>query len=139
MILRGLDMLRTAGRLDRTIIIVVGDHGEALGDHGEATHGLFAYNATLRVPMIVNGPGIPARVVRAPAATVDIVPTVLSLLGIPVPTALGGRSLLAADEDRAASRRPMYFEALDANLTRGWAPLAGVIVDGWKVHRSPDP
>jgi len=139
MIGRGLESLRAAGQLDRTIVIVVADHGEALGEHGEATHGLFAYDATLRVPMIVSAPGIRTRVVRAPVATVDLVPTVLELLGIAVPSGLDGRSLLTVEDGGTRGSRALYFEALDANLTRGWAPLVGVMVDGWKYIDLPIP
>jgi Flp pilus assembly protein TadD len=139
MIARGLETLRAAGQLDRTIIIVVGDHGEALGEHGEATHGLFAYDATLRVPMIMSAPGIGAHVVRTPVSNVDLVPTVLELLGITVPSGLDGRSLLNAEEDTTRRSRALYFEAIDANLTRGWAPLTGVMVDGRKYIDLPIP
>jgi choline-sulfatase len=138
MIGRALDTLRAAHQLDRTVIVVAADHGEALGEHGEATHGLFAYDALLRVPMIVSAPGIRARVVQTPVASVDVAPTVLELLGIAVPSGLDGRSLLTAD-DRGRGSRALYFEALDANLTRGWAPLVGVMVDGWKYIDLPIP
>jgi arylsulfatase A-like enzyme/Flp pilus assembly protein TadD len=138
MIGRSLDELRAAGQLDRTIVMVVGDHGEALGEHGESSHGLFAYGSTLRVPMIVSAPGIRAHVVRKPVAHVDLVPTVLDLLGMPIPSGLDGRSLLGAD-DGTGDSRAFYFEALDANLTRGWAPLVGVMVDGWKYIDLPIP
>lgn len=136
---RGLDRLRAAGRLDRALVIVVADHGEALGEHGEAAHGLFAYDSTLRVPMIASGPGIPANVVRTPVAQVDLVPTVLELLGIGVPSGLDGRSLLGIVDRGPRASRTLYFEALDANLTRGWAPLVGVMVDGWKYIDLPIP
>src|SRR5438477_7214023 len=139
MIGRGLEALRAAGQLDRTIVIVVGDHGEALGEHGEATHGLFAYDATLRVPLIVDAPGVRPGVVHAPVSHVDLVPTVLELLGIATPSGLDGRSLLTAQDGGARSSRALYFEALDANLTRGWAPLTGVTVDGWKYIDLPIP
>jgi arylsulfatase A-like enzyme/Flp pilus assembly protein TadD len=138
MIGRGLDALRAAGQLDRTIVIVVGDHGEALGEHGESSHGLFAYGSTLRVPMIVSAPGIRPHVVRTPVAHVDVVPTVLELLGMSIPSGLDGRSLLGAD-DGTNDSRAFYFEALDANLTRGWAPLVGVMADGWKYIDLPIP
>ena len=62
---RLFDRLRQAGVLDRTVIVVTADHGEALGDHGERTHGLFAYDATLAVPLIVSGPGVRPGVVDA--------------------------------------------------------------------------
>jgi arylsulfatase A-like enzyme/Flp pilus assembly protein TadD len=138
MISRGLETLRAAGQLDRTIVIAVADHGESLGEHGEATHGLFAYDATLRVPMILTAPGIVGRVVRTPVASVDLVPTVLDLLGLAIPSGLDGRSLLAV-EDTEGRSRALYFEALDANVTRGWAPLVGVMIDGWKYIDLPIP
>jgi arylsulfatase A-like enzyme/Flp pilus assembly protein TadD len=139
MIARGLDALRAAGQLERTIVVIVGDHGEALGEHGESTHGLFAYDATLHVPMILSAPGIGPRVERTPVATVDLVPTVLDLLGFAVPSGLDGRSLLATEESGKRSARVLYFEALDANLTRGWAPLTGVMAGGWKYIDLPTP
>jgi len=139
MIGRGLDLLRAAGQLDRTIVLVVADHGEALGEHGEASHGLFAYESTLRVPMIVTAPGIRAQAVRTPVASMDLVPTVLDLLGIAIPSGLDGRSLLAARDPGTRDPRALYLEALDANLTRGWAPLTGVMVDGWKFIELPIP
>jgi tetratricopeptide (TPR) repeat protein len=77
--------------------------------------------------------------VRAPVSTVDLVPTVLELLGIAVPSGLDGRSVLTAEDAGTRSSRALYFEALDANLTRGWAPLTGVTVDGWKYIDLPIP
>jgi tetratricopeptide (TPR) repeat protein len=70
---------------------------------------------------------------------VDLVPTVLELLGITVPSGLDGRSLLNAEEDTTRRSRALYFEALDANLTRGWAPLTGVMMDGRKYIDLPIP
>jgi arylsulfatase A-like enzyme/Flp pilus assembly protein TadD len=139
MIARGLDALRTTGQLDRTIVVAVGDHGEALGEHGESTHGLFAYEAALRVPMIVSTPGMRPGVVPTPVATVDLVPTVLRLLGLPIPPGLDGRPLLSEADDATSRSRGLYFEALDANLTRGWAPLIGITADGWKYIDLPIP
>ncbi len=117
------------------IVIVTADHGESLGEHGEMTHGLFAYDATLAVPLILAGPSIGPGVVDAPVSHVDIVPTVLDLLGLGVPAGLDGQSLV----HQPARERALYFEALDANLTRGWAPLTGVIRDGWKYIDLPIP
>src|SRR5207248_4718883 len=74
-----------------------------------------------------------------PVSHVDLVPTVLELLGIATPSGLDGRSLLTAQDGGARSSRALYFEALDANLTRGWAPLIGLTVDGWKYIDLPIP
>jgi arylsulfatase A-like enzyme/Tfp pilus assembly protein PilF len=137
-----LDDLRAA--LRPTLVIVTGDHGEALGDHGEQTHGLFAYESTLRVPLIVaeiggassDGGSVRLQPDRDPrtsssaaARHVDILPTVLEAVGQVVPTDMPGRSLLTAAERADSSPRPSYFEAMSAMLNRGWAPLTGVLVD----------
>jgi arylsulfatase A-like enzyme/Flp pilus assembly protein TadD len=128
--------LRDAGRLQRTIVVATADHGEALGEHGEATHGLFAYEPTLRVPLLVAGPGIGPGVVELPAAHVDVAPTLLSLIGVSAGD-VDGEPLSAASYPPGA--RSIYFEALDANLTRGWAPLTGVVANGWKYIDLPRP
>jgi arylsulfatase A-like enzyme/Flp pilus assembly protein TadD len=107
---------------DRTLLVVTGDHGEARGDHGEATHGLFAYESTLKIPLIVCGPGIGHRVEPGYVRHIDIVPTILDRTGIAQPPALLGRSLLGE-----IGNRDSYFEALTASLNRGWAPLTGII------------
>ncbi len=112
-----------------TTIVVTADHGEGLGDHGEATHGTFAYESTLRVPLILAqvGPGtdgLRGRSIDAPVRHVDIVPTIAGLLGTSAAGDLPGRSLLDAD---AGEPRHTYFEAMTPTLKRGWAPLSGVI------------
>ena len=132
--------LTKQGHLSRTVVIVTADHGESLGDHGETTHGLFAYDATLRVPFIVTGPGLAPKVVRTPVQHVDILPTLLDLVGVELPAGLDGRSLRAELTSGATvDSRAIYFEALDANLTRGWAPLRGVVSGHWKYIDLPEP
>jgi arylsulfatase A-like enzyme/Tfp pilus assembly protein PilF len=126
------------GRERPALVVLTSDHGESLGEHGELTHGLFAYEATLKVPLVVWGAGVsPGRDGR-PARHVDIVPTVLSFLRLDPPAGLPGRSLLApapADGTRSAS----YFEALSSALNRGWAPLRGVLREGKKLIELPIP
>ncbi len=134
MVGRLLARLDAAHALDRTLIVVTADHGESLGEHGETTHGLFAYNATLAVPLVLSGPTLGPATVEAPVAHADIMPTILDLIGVPLPGAVDGRSLVQP----SSGSRPIYFEALDASLTRGWAPLRGVVQDGWKYIDLPD-
>lgn len=136
---RFFDTLRRSGQLERTLIVVTADHGESRGDHGEETHGLFAYDATLRVPFIIAGPSVPHQRFDARVGHIDLVPTLLDLLGIPIPAAIQGRSLRAALSGAGGSEAPIYLEALDANLTRNWAPLTGVIAEGWKYIDLPIP
>ena len=116
------------------MIVVTGDHGEALGDHGEKTHGLFAYESTLAVPLIVvDGAHKPARDTRH-VQHVDIAPTILASAGGQSPQPWKGTSLFTP-----GTRPPTYFEALSASLNRGWAPLVGVLHDGKKLIELPLP
>jgi arylsulfatase A-like enzyme/Flp pilus assembly protein TadD len=125
------------GKEKPALIVFTADHGEALGEHGELTHGLFAYEATLKVPLVVWGPSVrPGKDLR-PARHVDIVPTVLQALRLPVPPGLPGRSLLAPAPPAGAVSS--YFEALSASLTRGWAPLRGTLRDRRKLIDLPMP
>jgi arylsulfatase A-like enzyme len=133
------ERLRSAGQLDRTLIVILADHGESLGEHGEATHGLFAYDATLKIPLIIAGPLIHSAAPGDPAGQADVLPTVLDLLGVAAPPRIDGHSLLDAMRGVAAPPRPIYFEALDAYLTRNWAPLTGVVDGNWKYIDLPEP
>jgi arylsulfatase A-like enzyme/tetratricopeptide (TPR) repeat protein len=130
---RFLDRLRAARALDHTVILVTADHGESLGEHGETTHGLFAYNSTLAVPLLVGGPSIPAGRVDAPVAHADILPTLVDLAGVAAPSGLDGRSLVTGPP----VNRAIEFEALDASLTRDWAPLSGLVSGNWKYIELP--
>jgi arylsulfatase A-like enzyme/Flp pilus assembly protein TadD len=116
------------------LVIITGDHGEALGDHGEKTHGLFAYESTLAVPLLVLDPSRKASVDDRYVRHVDIVPTILARAGIAATPELKGRSLFAAGEPGYT-----YFEALSASLNRGWAPLVGAIEGGRKLIELPIP
>ena len=136
---RFLMQLRQAGELANTLMVVTADHGEALGDHGEVTHSLFAYNSTLRVPLILTGPGIRPAVRGLPVSHVDLLPTVVDLLGLEVPPDVQGRSLRAELGGTEILARPVYFEALSTNLTRNWAPLTGIVSDDWKFIDLPIP
>jgi arylsulfatase A-like enzyme/Flp pilus assembly protein TadD len=125
------DRLATLPR--NTLVVVTADHGESLGEHGELTHGIFAYEPTLHVPLIVAevGSAAPAgsgEVIDTAVRHIDIVPTVLEAIGAPAATALPGTSLLDLMRRGRGDDRPSYFEAMTANLSRGWAPLRGVIV-----------
>lgn len=121
------------------LVVVTADHGEALGDHGELTHGLFAYEATLKVPLVVWGPGVGTGKDDRPARHVDIVPTVLGALGVEPPEGLPGRSLLAPPAPAADPGQVAYFESLTTNLNRGWAPLRGILRERKKYIDLPLP
>lgn len=126
------------GRLKgRVLVILTADHGESLGEHKEETHGIFAYEATLKVPLIVWGPVGPSPAVKDPVRHIDIVPTVLDALGMEVPKDLPGRSLLNAAG--GASSASTYFESLSISLNQGWAPLRGILDGRFKYIDLPVP
>lgn len=129
-----------------TLVVVTADHGEGLGEHGELTHGLFAYESTLRVPLIVaeigsTGSRTPRGVtVDRPVRHVDVLPTLLEAIGTPPGEGgLSGASLIPVIDGIAIPDRPSYFEAMTANLTRGWAPLRGVLTNRQKYIDLPVP
>ena len=136
-----LEPILSAGRDGRTLIVLTSDHGESLGEHGEATHGVFAYEAALRVPLIVYQPRlVPAAVSDAPARHIDVLPTILDAVALETPSGLPGRSLLSAmTESRETGATATYFEALSAALNRRWAPLDGIVVDSMKYIDLPIP
>jgi arylsulfatase A-like enzyme len=111
-------------------VCVVGDHGEALGEHGEPTHGFFLYEGTVRVPLILSGPRVPSgKVLEETVQTVDLVPTLLDLLDIPVPDGLDGRIVDLEGSREESSLDPVYLETEIPERNYGWSPLRGV-VDG---------
>jgi arylsulfatase A-like enzyme/Flp pilus assembly protein TadD len=123
--LQGLD---SRGLLEKTLVVVVSDHGESLGEHGEGTHGTFAYNSTLSVPWILWSKELEPTRFTPRVRLVDIAPTVLDLLGIDLPAAIDGGSLRAfLREPSRYEPKDSYFEALNPNLTRDWAPLRGIV------------
>jgi tetratricopeptide (TPR) repeat protein len=123
----------------KTLVILTGDHGESLGDHGETYHGYFAYNSTLWVPLIISAPGVKPARVKDHVSHVDIFPTVCDVLELEKPPSLQGDSLLPLLRAKSRRPRPIYFEALEAYLNRGWAPVRGVIENGKKYIDSPIP
>lgn len=127
-----------------TLVVVTADHGESLGEHGELTHGMFAYEASLRVPLIVArvGPGASGTrgiVVDSSVRHIDIAPTVLEAVGAPPDATLSGGSLRGSIDGSAAGDRPAYFESMTYNLVRGWAPLRGVLKERTKYIDLPIP
>jgi arylsulfatase A-like enzyme/Tfp pilus assembly protein PilF len=123
-----------------TLVVFTGDHGESLGEHGEMTHGLFAYEGTLHVPLILFAPQLfGPRTIADPVRHVDLLPTILDAVGAPLPTSLDGRSLLPLASGGAGAPTVTYFESLSASLNRGWAPLYGVVRGSLKYIDLPIP
>jgi choline-sulfatase len=125
-----------AGWWDRSLAVLLSDHGEGLGDHGESSHGYFIYQSTLAVPLIFHWPagftGQPARVQR-PAGLIDVAPTILDFLRVTAPASFEGTSLLGA------APRAVYSESLYTHDSFGWAPLRSVRLDAYKYIEAPRP
>ena len=136
---RLLDHIKKQGLEEKTLVVFTGDHGESLGQHGESTHGYFAYNSTLWVPLLIAYPGLKPGKVDKPVAHIDIFPTVCDVLGISRPPHLHGISLLAAANGKRLPKRVLYFESLYPYYSRGWAPLRGFIRESVKFMDSPIP
>jgi arylsulfatase A-like enzyme/Flp pilus assembly protein TadD len=133
------DYLEDSGLLENTLLVFTGDHGESLGEHGETTHGYFAYNSTLWVPLILAGPGIkPARIDKY-VGHIDIFPTICDFLRMEKPASLQGNSLLPLIEGKKWEEKAIYIESLVAYYNRGWAPLRGYIEGKGKFIDSPLP
>jgi arylsulfatase A-like enzyme/Flp pilus assembly protein TadD len=138
---RLLARLREGGTLDRTLVVVTSDHGEGLGDHGEDEHLLFVYDATLHVPLLLRLPGkLPAGVrVRGQFRSVDLMPTVLELLGRPAVPTSGASRAAALTTGGAIPANESYAESLYGSLHFGWAPLRALRAEGWKYIDAPRP
>ncbi len=135
---RLLDALDAGGRLSSTVVAVLGDHGEMLGAHGEVTHGFFVYDAAVRIPLIVAGPGLGSGVVADQVRIVDVMPTVLELLGAPFPAGVQGASLLPLAR---GEKRPLlaYSESWYPRYHYGWSELVSVQDGRFKLIRAPRP
>lgn len=141
-----LDHLASLGALDRTLVIMTADHGEGLGEHHEITHAVLAYNSTLHVPLIIRPPGDTAprgQVIEERVGTVDIVPTILDLLGLKAPPNLQGRSLVSLWNPTTSAPPPeaanYYAENLSPRLTHGWSELRVWFDGSSKYIHGPEP
>lgn len=133
--------LKKTGSYTNAIVVVAGDHGEGLGEHGEETHGLFLYDSTLHVPLILKMAGAAQRgtVVDAQVRTTDILPTVLSLTNTAAPAELNGESLIPLIKGQAESRHRALLGETDYPLRWGWAPLRALRGDNMKLIEAPRP
>ncbi|MSR60129.1 MAG: tetratricopeptide repeat protein [Planctomycetaceae bacterium] len=136
---RLISTLEKSRALERTIIVVVGDHGESLGEHGERAHSMTVYDSALRVPLLiaVPGEGRPGHRVPEPVSLVDLCPTLLNQLGLkPLPN-ISGRSLRTALSGEAMPSQACYAETDEPYQTGHWSPLRALITSQWKYIRSP--
>jgi choline-sulfatase len=137
---RFVDRLQGQGRLQRTVLAVVSDHGEGLKDHGEDEHGLLLYREALHVPLILRLPGgiLGGTRVAGTVGTVDLAATLLDLAGLPA-DGLDGASLRPALGRGAAEARPVYSETLYPRYHLGWSDLYAVTEGRHRYIRAPHP
>jgi choline-sulfatase len=133
---RLVEALHRDGRLDDTLIVVTGDHGESLGEHGEQAHGFFLYDAAVQVPLVIAGPEISSRVVPDQVRLVDVMPTILERLQIPAPAEVQGHSLLAAARGEPVDRLALA-ETWYPRYHYGWSELVAVREGRYKFVRAP--
>ena len=124
-------------RADSTLIVLAADHGEAFGEHGEVGHSVFVYDTTLRVPLVIKGPGVPRREVTVPVSVVDVAPTITALLGISGFDADGISLTPAFENDGSIGDRLLYSESFAPLLDFGWSPLRTVRDASWKYIAAP--
>jgi tetratricopeptide (TPR) repeat protein len=135
-----IQYLKTNSKYRNSVIVAVGDHGEGLGEHHEDTHGIFLYDSTTHVPLIVKLPGgeSAGTAIAAQVRTVDIVPTLLELAGAAAPEKSDGASLQPYFAGKNEVGRPAFGET-DYPLRFGWAPLRSVRNEGFKFIEAPRP
>jgi choline-sulfatase len=138
------DAVKALGLEGDTAIVIAADHGEAWGEHKSYFHGQDLFDEQLRVPLIIVVPGQPPRVITEDAALVDVAPTLLDLVGAPVPAAMRGHSLLpdirgerAGGAAQPGGVQPIFSELMPATA---WPHQAAMMVDGDHkiIHRISD-
>jgi arylsulfatase A-like enzyme/Tfp pilus assembly protein PilF len=130
------------GMRDDTLLVVIADHGEGLGDHNESGHGFFVYQSTMRVPLILRGPGVaPGGRLGVTAHTVDLFPTILEMAALsPGTVPLAGRSLAAPLRgEPTPAEQAGYGESLLPLLHFGWSDLRTLREGRWKYIQAPRP
>jgi choline-sulfatase len=132
-----MDTLHETGLDKDTAVVVMADHGEAWGEHKAFFHGTDLYDEQTRVPLIIAIPGRTPRVIDQDAKLVDVAPTLLDLVGAPIPAAIRGRSLLPAIDGKPLPPAPVYAELMPATA---WPHQAAMMVDGDHkiIHRISD-
>jgi arylsulfatase A-like enzyme/Tfp pilus assembly protein PilF len=142
-----LDALRQHGLYDETLIAVMADHGESLGAHGENTHGVFLYDETLHVPLLIKLPlnREAGRRVETRASLVDVAPTILSSAGVTPPSEMQGQPLLESGKavndkntDTSSEDRPAYAETDYPHRAFGWSSLRALRTGKYLYIQAPE-
>ncbi|MED5330641.1 MAG: sulfatase [Planctomycetota bacterium] len=113
-----LAILQRSGRDEETVILVVSDHGEAVGEHHSAEHGDHVYAEQLEVPMVLHVPGLPPGEIHGAVSLADVAPTLLGLAGLAVPSEMDGVDLLASS---VPENRPLLARSYGRLPAISWA------------------
>ena len=141
-----LAQLKARGLYDGALIAVMADHGESLGAHGEDTHGVFLYDETIHVPLVIKLPkaGPSSKRIANPVELVDVAPTLLDGVGIEIPAAMQGESLLglikAAPTESAENAwrdRPAYSESDYPHDAFQWSALQSLRAGKYLYVQAP--
>ncbi len=135
--------LRDLNVLDRSILLFASDHGEALGEHSELAHGIFVYDCSVRIPLILRAPWIVKGGERFDGLfeTVDIMPTLLGLLNIEIPSSVQGRNFAPEIESGKMhqGKAESYAETYMPTFEYGWSELKSIRRNGKKYIEAPIP
>ena len=130
---------RSTGR--PTLVVFAADHGESLGAHGEPTHGIFVYNDTIRVPLVIADSSGQGRgtIINQPVSLVDVMPTIVQWLNLDLPYPTDGRTLPRSPFNRTSNsaERAIYFESVMPFTSYDWSPLEGALRGGHKLIVAP--
>ena len=142
---RLLAFLKQNKLYSNSLVALMGDHGEGLGEHGEQTHGFFIYNSTMHVPLIFKlpaAPALPRREIATEVSLVDVMPTILESLQIPLPTEVQGHSLRALMRPKKSTEpgaSDIYGESFLPRIHFNWSELRGIEIGGYHFIDAPQP
>jgi len=137
-----LESLKSKGVLEKTVVVIVGDHGESLGEHHESSHGFFIYDATVSVPLIIRIPSAELRgkTITAQVQNIDLMPTLCEILGLPIPKAVQGQSLLPLIAgQKPKQENTAYSESYYPRYHYGWSELKSLRTSRYKFVQAPRP
>ncbi len=135
-----ISKMNTLGWLKDTLVIAVGDHGEGLGEHQEPTHGYLIYDSTMRVPLIMSGPGVPQnKIIDSQVGLSDLDPTILEACRIKNQSGMDGKSFWKYFQSGTSPPAPVLLENRGIHYDFGWAALSGIRFKEWKWIQAPTP
>lgn len=137
-----MEFMEFSGLLEKTLIIFTADHGESLGEHKESAHGFFIYEAVLHIPLIIRFPqssGLQSRVILDIAQNIDLMPTILELVNLPIPSVVQGKSLWPLIIGQKEASRPAYSETFYPRYHFGWSELRSLRQGNLKFIQAPRP